>query len=98
MALVNAFRGILPAMQVPYREDLSIDEVELRRFTGWLAGDLAYDGFYVERDEYNYYFREGFQRGYEDGYYGQNQYGTYRNGKYELLGSILQTIFSFARF
>ena len=38
MALVDAFRGILPAMQVPYREDLSIDEVELRRFAAWLAG------------------------------------------------------------
>jgi 4-hydroxy-tetrahydrodipicolinate synthase len=38
MALANAFRGILPAMQVPYREDLSIDEAELRRFTVWLAG------------------------------------------------------------
>ena len=41
MALVKAFRGILPAMQVPYREDLSIDEAELRRFAGWLA---AHDG------------------------------------------------------
>jgi 4-hydroxy-tetrahydrodipicolinate synthase len=44
MALVNAFRGILPAMQVPYREDLSIDEVELRRFTGWLAGHEGIGG------------------------------------------------------
>ena len=44
MALVNAFRGILPAMQVPYREDLSIDEVELRRFTGWLAGHAGLGG------------------------------------------------------
>src|SRR5437867_11522565 len=44
MALVNAFRGILPAMQVPYREDLSIDEVELRRFTGWLAGHEGLGG------------------------------------------------------
>ena len=38
MALVDPFRGILPAMQLPYREDLSIDEPELRRFAGWLAG------------------------------------------------------------
>ena len=44
MALVNAFRGILPAMQVPYREDLSIDEVELRRFTMWLAGHEGIGG------------------------------------------------------
>lgn len=38
MALVQAFRGILPAMQVPYREDLSIDQEELGRFTDWLVG------------------------------------------------------------
>jgi 4-hydroxy-tetrahydrodipicolinate synthase len=44
MALVNAFRGILPAMQIPYREDLSIDEVELRRFTAWLAGHTGLGG------------------------------------------------------
>ena len=61
-------------------------------------GAYGYDSWYVSYEDYNYYFREGFQRGYEDGYYGQNQYGTYRNGKYELLGEILQTIFSFARF
>jgi 4-hydroxy-tetrahydrodipicolinate synthase len=44
MALANAFRGILPAMQVPYREDLSIDQVELRRFTRWLAGHEGIGG------------------------------------------------------
>jgi len=44
MALTNAFRGILPAMQVPYREDLTIDEVELRRFTAWLAGHRGIGG------------------------------------------------------
>jgi len=44
MAFVNAFRGILPAMQIPYREDLSIDEVELRRFAGWLAGHEGLGG------------------------------------------------------
>jgi 4-hydroxy-tetrahydrodipicolinate synthase len=32
------YRGILPAMQLPFEEDLSIDEAELRRFTKWLAG------------------------------------------------------------
>ena len=32
------YKGILPAMQVPFRPDFSIDEPELRRYTGWLAG------------------------------------------------------------
>jgi len=65
---------------------------------GYQDASIGYDSYYIGLDEYNYYFREGFQRGYEDGYYGQNEYGTYRNGKYEILGAILQTIFSFARF
>src|SRR5438876_100780 len=44
MALVRAFRGILPAMQVPYREDLKVDETELRRFTQWLASHSGIGG------------------------------------------------------
>jgi 4-hydroxy-tetrahydrodipicolinate synthase len=31
------YKGIVPAMQVPFNPDYSIDEPELRRFTGWLA-------------------------------------------------------------
>jgi 4-hydroxy-tetrahydrodipicolinate synthase len=30
------YKGILPALQVPFREDLSIDEVNLRHFVSWL--------------------------------------------------------------
>jgi 4-hydroxy-tetrahydrodipicolinate synthase len=44
MALAHAFRGILPAMQVPFRDDLSIDEPELRRFTDWLVGHHGVGG------------------------------------------------------
>lgn len=44
MSLVKAFRGILPAMQLPYRDDLSIDEVELRRFARWLASHQGIGG------------------------------------------------------
>jgi 4-hydroxy-tetrahydrodipicolinate synthase len=35
------YKGILPALQLPYREDDSIDEKELRGFTSWL---LSHDG------------------------------------------------------
>ena len=31
-------------------------------------------------NEYQYYFREGFRRGYEDGYHSRSQYGRYSNG------------------
>jgi len=35
--MTKPFTGILPAMQLPYRDDFSIDEEELRRFARWLA-------------------------------------------------------------
>ncbi len=38
------YKGILPAMQVPFRSDYSIDEPELRRFAGWLAGTTGITG------------------------------------------------------
>jgi hypothetical protein len=54
--------------------------------------NYGYSGYYVEQDDYNYYFREGFRRGYEDGYYGRYQYGRLSNGKYVILGAILGAI------
>lgn len=44
MARVQPFRGILPAMQVPFHAGGRIDEVELRRFSGWLAGHSGIGG------------------------------------------------------
>ena len=38
--------------------------------------NYGYDGRYIAQDEYNHYFREGFERGYEDGYYGRHKYGS----------------------
>jgi len=37
--------------------------------------NYGYDGRYIAQDEYNHYFREGFQRGYDDGYYDRQKYG-----------------------
>ena len=44
MARVPPFRGILPAMQLPFQADHRIDEVELRRFSRWLAGHPGIGG------------------------------------------------------
>lgn len=55
-------------------------------------GSYGYDGYYVDLNEYQYYFRQGFQRGYEDGYYGRYQYGAYNNGTYNILGDVLNLI------
>ena len=39
-------------------------------------------------EDYNYYFRDGFRRGYDDGYDSRNRYGNCSNGKYSILLAI----------
>ncbi|MGH9949832.1 MAG: hypothetical protein ACRD6X_21910, partial [Pyrinomonadaceae bacterium] len=65
---------------------------------GYQDASYGYDNYYVEPDEYSYYFRQGFERGYEDGYYGRNQYGRYSGGKYSLLGTVIGTIIDIVRY
>jgi 4-hydroxy-tetrahydrodipicolinate synthase len=40
----SPYRGILPALQLPFKPDLSIDEPELRRFASWLGGHRGIGG------------------------------------------------------
>ena len=40
----QSYHGVLPAMQVPFKADYTIDEPELRRFTAWLAGTKGITG------------------------------------------------------
>jgi hypothetical protein len=54
--------------------------------------NYGYMGYYVDRSEYNYYFREGFRRGYEDGYRRNSQYGRYSNGSPSILETVLSVI------
>jgi hypothetical protein len=54
--------------------------------------NYGYSGYYVAQDDYNYYFRQGFRRGYDDGYNSRYQYGSYSNGSYSMLGSIVSQI------
>ncbi|MEP7271216.1 MAG: hypothetical protein ABI882_06905 [Acidobacteriota bacterium] len=61
-------------------------------------GNYGFTGYYVDQTEYNYYFREGFQRGYEDGYHSRNQYGNYSNGSYSILGAVLGAILNLQDF
>ena len=53
----------------------------------------GYTGYHVDLSEYRYYFREGFTRGYQDGYYGRFRYGRHSDGAFSLLGNVLQQIF-----
>jgi hypothetical protein len=54
--------------------------------------NYGYSGYYVDQADYNYYFREGFRRGYEDGFSDRYQYGVYSNGSYSVLGNVLSLI------
>ena len=57
--------------------------------------NYGYSGYYVNRTDYNHYFREGFRRGYEDGYNSRYQYGRFDNGSYSILDAILSQILNF---
>jgi hypothetical protein len=71
------------AINYGYQEGLyagRADRMDGWRFdyrNAWVYRDAnyGYRGFYVQQREYNYYFREGFRRGYEDGYYTRYNYG-----------------------
>ena len=54
--------------------------------------NYGYSGYYVSQEDYNYYFRQGFQRGYNDGYRSVRQYGRFYNGRYSMLAPALATI------
>jgi len=54
--------------------------------------NYGYYGYYVDRGTYNYYFRQGFSRGYEDGYYGRYRYGRQYNNGYSLNDSVFRLI------
>jgi len=72
------------------------------RLDGWNAdyrnsyayqdANYGYNGYYVSRQDYNYYFRQGFRRGYQDGYGQQYQYGRYANGENAILQTVLALI------
>jgi len=53
---------------------------DYRNSFAYQDANYGFDGRYVRQDDYNHYFREGFQRGYEDGYYGRPTYGTNAEG------------------
>lgn len=71
-------------------------QFDYRNNYGWLDGSYGYAGRYVSQGDYRWYFRQGFERGYRDGYYGRSQYGRYDNGSAMILPAILGMILSFS--
>ena len=57
--------------------------------------NYGYKGYYVNRTDYNHYFREGFRRGYQDGFNSRAQYGRFTNGNPSMLDNILSQILNF---
>ncbi|WP_454831284.1 hypothetical protein [Pseudoxanthomonas wuyuanensis] len=89
------------AVNYGYREGLRAGRADSQ--DGWrndYRGSYAYrdasygyNGYYLRHDEYAYYFRQGFQRGYEDGYSRHYRYGRRGNdGDYVILAAILATV------
>ncbi len=75
------------------RQDHSMSNYEVS--FAYRDANYGYHGFYVDRDDYNNYFREGFRRGYEDGYGRRTQYGTYANGRATILSAVLGSVLHF---
>jgi len=61
------------------------------------SGNYGYQS-YVDSRQYQYYFQQGFGRGYQDGYASRYQYGTNNNGAFNILGTILQGILNLQQF
>ena len=57
--------------------------------------NYGYTGYYVERDDYNYYFREGFRRGYEDGYGRHSVYGQRSGSSFVIRSNVFSVILNF---
>jgi len=63
-------------------------------------GSYGYGGGYgvrFDRGQYSVYFRQGFQRGYDEAYYGRYHYGSYRNGGVHVVVDLLDLILDLRR-
>ena len=65
---------------------------DYRDSVAWRDGGFGYGGRYVSSADYAYYFRQGFQRGYDDGYFGRMQYGRYGNNDVVIAEAVIATI------
>ena len=89
------------AVNYGYQEGLRAGHAD--RFDGWrndYRGSYAYqhasygyNGYYLDQSAYNHYFRQGFARGYDDGYGNRHRHGRRDdNGQYVILAAVLGAI------
>ena len=93
------------AVSEGYRQGFAAGRADRNRRVGlnWGGSNIYRSGTigwqsYVDRSQYQYYFRQGFERGYQDGYHSRNQYGSYNNGSANILTSILGSILNIQRY
>jgi hypothetical protein len=104
---VNRYAADLLQQAVRYGYEMGVRAGNADRMDGWRSdwrgnpayrdASYGYNGYYVDQDEYNYYFRQGFQRGYQDAYGNDYRYGTYYGERNDgniavILASVLQAI------
>ena len=65
------------------------------RLFAYQDANYGYNGLYVPQGDYNSFFRQGFVRGYQDGYGSAMRYGTFSNGSASILSNILSSILGF---
>lgn len=65
--------------------------------TVYRKGNYGYQS-YVDSKQYQYYFKQGFERGYDDSFNSRSENGTNTNGSINILESILQNILTFERY
>ena len=93
------------AVNEGYRQGFNAGRTDRNRRVGlnwggstiYRSGTVGYRS-YVDRSQYQYYFRQGFERGYQDGYNSRYQYGSNNNGSLSILGSILGSILNIQRY
>jgi hypothetical protein len=73
---------------------------DYRNAFAWMDGSYGYHGRYVSQGAYRHYFRQGFERGYRDAYYGRSQFGYYdgRNNMAIILPVVLSAILGFQNY
>jgi len=88
------------AVNYGYQEGFHAGDADRRDHWGYDYRDsfayrdanYGYTGRYVDQSDYNYYFREGFRRGYQDGFYRRARYGRQVNGRVNILSAIVSGI------
>lgn len=95
------------AVNEGYRQGFAAGRADRNRRIGmnWGGSSMYRSGTigwqsHVDRSIYQHYFRQGFERGYQDGYNTSNRlrYGTYNNGTANILGSILGAILNIQQY